>query len=370
MALVARTKSDVRDVMVEGESGVLAVSHPGFMPRYEPSKRRISWPNGVMATTYSADEPDQLRGPQHEAAWADEIGTWKYPDTWDQLMFGLRLGQDPRVVVTTTPRPVRLVRALLASPTTVVTRGSTHDNAANLAPPFLADILARYEGTRLGRQEIDAELLEDTPGALWTRARVDSLRVATAPELTRVVVAVDPAATSGEASDETGIVVAGRGVDGHGYVLADFSCRLSPDGWARRAVGALREYSADRVIAETNNGGEMVELTIRTVDRNVPYRAVHASRGKRTRAEPVAALYEQSRVFHVGDPRALADLEDQMVGWSPGAGDDSPDRVDALVWALTDLMLDGAPTAWTEWVMSQAASQQPSAVEAFGAKAR
>jgi predicted phage terminase large subunit-like protein len=343
LALVAPTAADARDVMVEGESGVLAVSPPGFRPLYEPSKRRLTWPNGAQATTYSADEPDRLRGPQHDGAWCDELAAWRYPEAWDMLQFGLRLGRDPRAVVTTTPKPVRLVRELVAAPTTVVTKGSTYANLGNLAPAFLDQIVRKYEGTRLGRQELDAEILDDVPGALWTRTLLDGLRVREHPDLVRVVVAIDPAVTSGEKADETGIVVAGKGVDGQGYVLADASCRLSPDGWARRAVEAYRRHQADRIVAEVNNGGEMVELTIRTVDPHISYAAVHASRGKRTRAEPVAALYEQGKVHHAG---GFPDLEDQMCTYTPDAYDGSPDRVDALVWALTDLMLEGTSSVW------------------------
>lgn len=338
LALVAPTAADARDVMVEGESGILAISPPWFRPVYEPSKRRLTWPNGAIATTYSADEPDRLRGPQHDGAWADELAAWKYPDAWDMLMFGLRLGTDPRVVATTTPKPVRLIRELLASETTAVSRGSTYENAANLAPAFLQQIVTKYKGTRLGRQELDGEVLDDVPGALWTRKALDDLRRPAAPELVRVVVAIDPAVTSGEDSDETGIVVAGRGVDGHGYVLRDLSCRMSPDGWARRAVVAFQDHRADRIVAEVNNGGDLVEQVVRTVDRSVPYKAVHASRGKRVRAEPIAALYEQGKVHHVG---GLPDLEDQMCSFLPEGGDKSPDRVDALVWALTELLLGG-----------------------------
>lgn len=336
LALVAPTAADARDVMVEGESGILAIAPPWNRPLYEPSKRRLTWPNGAVATTYSADEPDRLRGPQHDAAWCDELAAWKYPEAWDMLMFGLRLGSDPRAVVTTTPKPVRIIRELLAAPTTVVTRGSTFDNAANLAPAFLAQIVAKYEGTRLGRQELLAELLDDVPGALWQRGQLDTLRRKAAPDMARIVVAIDPAMTSGEDADETGIVVAGKGVDGHGYVLADLTCRLSPDGWARRAIEAARRYQADRIVAEVNNGGEMVEHTLRTVERSIPYKAVHASRGKRVRAEPVAALYEQGRVHHVG---GFPELEDQMCTFVPDTFDGSPDRVDALVWALSELML-------------------------------
>ncbi|PZN08384.1 MAG: ATP-binding protein [Bacillota bacterium] len=339
IAIVGRTAADVRDVMVEGESGILSISPPWFRPVYEPSKRRLTWPNGAIATLYSADEPDLLRGPQHDAAWADELAAWRRPEAWDNLMFGLRLGPDPRVVVTTTPRPVKIIRDLLQDPTCVVTRGSTYENAANLAPAFLEQIISRYEGTRLGRQELYGEVLDDVPGALWQRKRIDELRVREAPELVRVVVAIDPAVTSEEGSDETGIVVAGRGVDGHAYVLADRSCRMSPDGWARRAVKAYYDFDGDRIVGEVNNGGDLVETVIRTVDPKVPYKAVRASRGKAVRAEPVAALYEQGKVHHVG---TFEHLEDQLCQITPdgyqGAG--SPDRADALVWALTELMLE------------------------------
>lgn len=333
LALIGATAADVRDVMIEGESGILACSRPTFRPTYEPSKRRVSWPNGAIATAYSADEPDRLRGPQHDGAWPDELAAWRYPEALDMLMFGLRLGSDPRSVVTTTPRPTKLIRGLIAAPTTAVTTGSTYDNLANLAPAFAEQIIRKYEGTRLGRQELLAEILTDVPGALWTWAMLDNK--APAPDMTRVVVAIDPAVTSGEDSDETGIVVCGLGVDGRGYLLADRSCRLSPDGWARRAVAAYDEFSADLVVAEVNNGGDLVEQTIRTVRRTIPYKKVHASRGKQTRAQPVAALYEQGRVSHV---EAFPDLEEQLTSWTPESGT-SPDRLDALVWALTELML-------------------------------
>ena len=333
LALIGATAADVRDVMIEGESGILACSRPTFRPTYEPSKRRVSWPNGAIATAYSADEPDRLRGPQHDGAWPDELAAWRYPEALDMLMFGLRLGNDPRSVVTTTPRPTKLIRELIAAPTTAVTTGSTYDNLANLAPAFAEQIIRKYEGTRLGRQELLAEILTDVPGALWTWAVLDNKQPA--PDLTRVVVAIDPAVTSGEDSDETGIVVCGLGVDGRGYLLADRSCRLSPDGWASRAVAAYDEFSADLVVAEVNNGGDLVEQTIRTVRRTIPYRKVHASRGKQTRAQPVAALYEQGRVSHV---EPFPDLEEQLTSWTPESGT-SPDRLDALVFALTELML-------------------------------
>jgi predicted phage terminase large subunit-like protein len=257
------------------------------------------------------------------------------------LMFGLRLGNDPRAVVTTTPRPTKLIKALIADPKVVVTRGSTAENRKNLAPAFLDQIVRRYEGTRLGRQELEAEILEDVPGALWSHAIIDATRVAIAPQLTRIVVAIDPAAGSGEHSDETGIVVAGKNTDGHGYVLADLSGRYTPTEWARAAIAAYRAHSADRIVAEINNGGEMVEATIRIVDPTVSFAAVHASRGKVARAEPVAALYEQGRVHHLG---ALPRLEDQMCGFAHdfdrAVAGYSPDRVDALVWALTELLVE------------------------------
>lgn len=340
IALVAPTAADVRDVVVEGESGVLACAPPWNRPHYEPSKRRITWPNGAIATTYSADEPDRLRGPQHTRAWCDEIAAWRYgPETWSNLMFGLRLGANPQWVATTTPRPVRLVRELIDQPGVVVTRMTTYDNAANLAPAFLDEIVRQYEGTRLGRQELMAELLEDVPGALWSRAQIEELRIKPKdrPEMVRIVVAVDPAVTSGDDADMTGIVVCGRGTDGKGYVLEDLTCRKSPDAWARDVVKAYHKWEADRIVAETNQGGEMCELVIRTVDSSVSYKPVHASRGKRTRAEPIAALYEQGKVFHVG---AFPDLEDQMTTYVPDDFEGSPDRVDALVYALTELILE------------------------------
>lgn len=337
IALVAPTAADARDVMIEGESGLLNVGQPQERPTYEPSKRRLTWPNGAIATVFSADKPDRLRGPQHDGAWADEIAAWRYPEAWDQLMFGLRLGDDPRVVATTTPRPIPLIKELVESDTTHVVRGSTYDNRANLAPAFFEKIIARYEGTRLGRQELYAEILTDVPGALWNRSMIEIGRVAKPPTtLRRIVVSIDPAASANEDSAETGIIVAGIGEDGHGYVLEDVSLTASPDKWARQAVSAFYVHGADRIVAEVNNGGDMVEHTLRTVDRTVPYKAVRASRGKEIRAEPVAALYEQGRIHHVG---YFGPLEDQLCTWLPG--EKSPDRLDALVWALTELMLGG-----------------------------
>ena len=336
-ALVGRTAADVRDVMVEGESGLLNIYPPGQRPLYVPSQRRVEWPNGAIATCYSADKPDQLRGPQHDVAWADELASWRYTDAWDQLMFGLRLGDDPRVIATTTPRPTPLIKGLLADPNTVVSRGSTFDNRGNLAGAFLDIIIAKYQGTRLGRQELEAEILDDNPNALWQRGSIEGHRVDKAPELVRIVVAIDPAATSGEDSDETGIVAAGKSADGRFYVLADRSLRASPKAWATAAVNLYYELRADRIVAEANNGGDMIEAVIRSLDRNVSYNKVHASRGKLTRAEPIASLYEQGRVHHVG---TFSALEDQMCEWEPGQS--SPDRMDALVWALTELSTGGS----------------------------
>ena len=345
IALVAPTAADARDVMVEGESGILSLGPDAERPKYEPSRRRLTWPNGALATLYSADEPERLRGPQHDAAWCDELAAWRYmQDAWDMLMFGLRLGDNPRVVVTTTPKPKALLKTLLKDPHTHATRGSTYDNLPNLAPQFAEQILKRYKGTRLGRQELSGELLEDVEGALWTRAIIDGARVEDAPDLSRIVVGVDPAVTSGEDSCETGIVVAGQCGEDF-YVLADWSGRMTPEQWARRAVNAYHEFSADRVIGEVNNGGDLVESVIRNSDRNVAYSAVHASRGKAKRAEPIEALYEQGRVHHVGQ---FATLEDQMCSFVPQDADasNSPDRMDALVWALTDLSSTSEPDMW------------------------
>jgi phage terminase large subunit-like protein len=344
IALVAPTAADLRGVMVEGETGVLAFCSPNDFPAYEPSNHRLVWPSGAIATTFSADEPERLRGPQHDFAWCDELAAWRYPEAWDMLMFGLRLGADPRAIVTTTPRPTRLIKSLVADPKVVVTRGTTYENAKNLAPAFLDQIVRRYEGTRLGRQELDAEILEDVPGALWTHGLIDATRMNTVPQLTRIVVAIDPAVSSAEHADETGIVVAGKDAAGHGYVLADLSARCTPTEWARAAIAAYRAHAADRVVAEVNNGGEMVEATLRIVDPAVPFTAVHAAHGKVARAEPVAALYEQGRVHHLG---AFPLLEDQMCGFAydfdRAAAGYSPDRVDALVWALTELLVEPKP---------------------------
>lgn len=340
LAMIGQTAADVRDVMVTGPSGILTISPPWFMPRYEPSKRLLTWPNGAQAHTYSGDEPDQLRGPGTDSCWCDEPAKWKYAkETWDNMEMGLREGPKPQVVATTTPRPIPLLKELLVDPTCVVAEGSTFANAANLAPSFLARLRAKYVGTRLGRQELEGQMLEDRPGALWKRSQLDALRVTEAPPFRRVVVGVDPSISDGEESAECGIVVAAIGQDGHGYVLDDASLQESPLGWARAVVAAVSKFKADRVIAEKNQGGAMVESTLRTVAPHLPYKGVHASRNKQARAEPVSALYEQGIVHHLG---LYPTLEDQLVEWVPG--EDSPDRLDALVWAFTELFnLDEPP---------------------------
>jgi len=344
IALIARTSADARDVMVQGESGLMAVSHPNRRPHYEPSKRRLTWPNGSVAITFSSEEPDSLRGPQYEIAWGDEPAAWKYPkETWDQLQMVLRLGKHPQALLTTTPRPIPLVKELLADETTVITRGSTYANKANLAPSFIRKMLRKYEGTRLGRQELLAEVLDDNPGALWKRTpMIDALRVAIHPPLLRIVVAVDPAMSANANSAETGIVAAGLGDDGHGYILGDHTVSESPGGWGNAVVVAYNLHHADRVVGEVNAGGDLVESNVRTAAQNagceISFKQVRASRGKQTRAEPISALYEQGRVHHVG---CHPQLEDQLCDWDPTTGAKSPDRLDALVWALTELMLEG-----------------------------
>lgn len=338
IGMIAKTPANARDVMVEGESGLLNISSPDFMPNYEPSKRRITWPNGALATVYSSKEPDHLNGPQHDLIWMDELRTfYTAQEVWDMAMLGLRLGQHPRCVVTTTPLPIKLIKDLVKRsqdkiPDVIITGGTTYENRSNLAKSFYDQNITRYEGTRLGQQELHAKLLEDVPGALWSRSII---KYKPAPDLVRVVVAIDPAVTSKSTSDETGIAVAGKGVDGHAYILADRSARVSADAWARRAVQAFEDFKADKVIGEVNQGGDLVELTIRTVDKNIPFKSIHASRGKHVRAEPVSALYEQGKVFHV---EPFTELEDQMCTWLSESGE-SPDRMDALVYALTELML-------------------------------
>lgn len=366
LALVGPTSADVRDVMVEGESGLMAICPPWERPTYQASRRRLVWPNGALAFLYSAQEPERLRGPQHDAAWADELAAWAYAqETWDQLQLGLRLGPDPRCVITTTPKPLPLVRQLVSDPTCVVTRGSTYENAKNLSQAFVERIIRRYEGTRLGRQELHAELLVDAPGALWTYDTLIACRTTSVPDLQRVVVAVDPSGSSGsDEGDQQGVVVAGLGVDGVGYVLADYSCRLSPQGWGRRAIEAFDAYAADRIVAEKNYGGEMVRFTLQAVRKTAPVVLVNASRGKMVRAEPVSALYEQGRIRHlVKDPadNPLSELEEEMRQATTAGyvGDGSPNRLDALVWALTDLFLtkEGAGAAFLELARRELSDQ-------------
>jgi len=392
IALVAPTAADVRKTMVEGESGILAISPPWNRPTFEPSKLQLTWPNGAIAQLFSAEEPERLRGPQCDTFWADELAAWKkLKETWDMLQFGFRLGSDPRGCITTTPKPVEIVKLLVRDDRekggeTAITKGSTYDNRANLTPKFFQQIVSKYEGTRLGRQEIDAEILEDMPGALWQRTSIDATRISAPPfppiyhdvsvvpgeetamedlafllrrakeilnavpeDLTRIVVSVDPNVSNTEGSDEIGIVVTGKGLSGKGYVLADCSMRGSPNEWASAAVIAHDMFGADRVIGEANQGGNMVEYTIATAAKSLKEQGkrpsdhvgitlVHATRGKVTRAEPVSALYEQKRISHVG---TLSTLEDQMCLFTSDfdrkAMGYSPDRVDALVWGLTHL---------------------------------
>jgi phage terminase large subunit-like protein len=338
IALVGETFAAARDVMVEGPSGLLAL--PGERPTWSPALRRLDFTNGAVAHVFSAEDPDALRGPQFDAAWADELAKWRHADeTWDMLQFGLRLGRAPREIVTTTPRPIPLLKRFLADRRVLLSRSRTVDNMKNLAPAFLDAVVGRYAGSNLGRQELDGELIESRADALWSRGLLELCRVSAAPALMRIVVAVDPPASSGPRADACGIVAAGIGSDGLGYVLADMSAAgLKPAEWAARAVSAYRRWGADALVAEANQGGEMVAAVLREVDPGVPVTSVHATRGKFMRAEPVAVLYEQGRVRHVG---AFPELEDEMAdfaasGLSTGR---SPDRLDALVWALTHLML-------------------------------
>ena len=350
IAAVAPTNSDIRRVMVEGESGFLNVCWKddktyrggklGY-PNWSPTNRTLTWENGAKVEFYSAEDPERLRGPQFHAAWADEVAAWRnQQDVWDMLQFTLRLGRKPRVMVTTTPKPTKLMRALIASPQSHITRGSTFDNIDNLAKPFLETIKKEYEGTRLGNQELYAEMLEEADGALWTTEVLDGCTVEQKdiPELNRIVVSIDPAVTSKTESDMTGLIVAGIDVNGIGYVLEDATDRYSPAEWAAKAISLYQEYSADRLVAERNQGGDMVRRTLEAEDEAVPIRLVHASRGKMARAEPISALYERGKVKHA---KGLDELETQMRTWEPLGSMGSPDRLDACVWALTDLMLNG-----------------------------
>lgn len=339
IALVGETEHDVREVMIDGPAGLLHNGPANERPLWVPSRRRLEWGNGAVGYAFSAEDPAQLRGPQFEAAWCDELAKWRYAqDTFDMLQFGLRLGLYPRQLVTTTPRPIPLIKRLTQDPRTAVTRAATHANAAFLSPAFVDAVIGRYAGTRLGRQEIDGEIVEERTDALWTRAMIEAARVTQAPALERIVVAVDPPGSHREGADACGIVAAGRDADGVVYVLEDATIeRAAPAQWAARAVAVYRKHEADRIVAEANMGGDMVEAVLRQVDRSVPVRLVRATRGKHVRAEPVSALYEQGKVKHVGAGFAL--LEDEMCDFGPGglSTGASPDRLDALVYAVTEL---------------------------------
>lgn len=345
-ALVAPTASDARDIMVEGDSGLLGVCPPDNMPKYESSKRRLTWKDGSIATMFSAEEPERLRGPQHHVAWADELAAWaELQMTWDMMGFGMRLirgpGLGPKVCITTTPKPVPTLVQIVQAKTTKITTGSTYENRSNLAPAFFENVIASYEKTRLGRQEIEGELLLDNMGALWTNNLIDKTRVTPdkVPTITTMVTAIDPSVSEDEGAD-TGILTGGLGVDGHVYILEDSSIQGTPTEWARNAIASAMRHRSDRIVAEVNNGGALVKTVLNSAisDRMLfKYRGVHASRGKITRAEPVSALYERGLVHHVG---MFKDLEDQMVSYAPArAGKMLVDRMDALVWLVTDLLV-------------------------------
>jgi phage terminase large subunit-like protein len=357
--LIGATLDDARDIMIEGESGILAICPKHERPLY--IKRQLHWPNGAKSLVFTADEPERLRGKQHSGLWMDEIGSWRYQEAFDQAMFGLRLGKHPQAVITTTPRPIKILLDLVKDKGTHLTTGSSYENRLNLAPTFFSKLVGKYEGTRLGRQELNAELLEDIPGALWQRSNIDANRVKKHPDLIRIVVAIDPAVSTNEGSDETGIIAVGKGIDGQYYVLEDRSGTYTPNEWATQAIAMYKNLNADRIIGEVNNGGDMIESTIRNLDRNVSYRSVHASRGKVTRAEPIASLYEQNRVHPVG---SLATLEDQMciftMDYDRKAAGYSPDRMDALVWGMTELGVETAPGQNIQeyWKQKEARSRQ------------
>ena len=333
-AIVAPTHADARDTCVEGESGILNILKEfGVLKDYNRSISEIFLTNRSRIKLFSGEEPDRLRGPQFHGGWFDELAAFKRPDAWDQYQFGARLGQHPQTIVTTTPRPTKLIKDLVDRKGVHVVRGSTFDNAKNLAPSALAELKLRYENTRLGRQELYGEILDTVEGALWTREMIERARVTDIPPLIRIVVAIDPAVTNNATSDETGIVAAGITSDNHYYVLSDKSLKASPDAWARQAVNLYHDLGADKIIAETNNGGDMVTLLIKQVDHSAPVKKVTATRGKQLRAEPISSLYEQGRVHHHG---YFAELETQMCEWTP-VSSESPDRLDALVWAITEL---------------------------------
>jgi predicted phage terminase large subunit-like protein len=334
-AIVARTYSDTRNVCVEGVSGILNILREyDAVKDWNKSNGILTLKNGSIIQTFSADTPDSLRGPQFHFAWTDELAAWQYDDTWNQLQFGLRLGDHTQTVITTTPRPTKLIKDLVKRESTVITRGSTFDNAENLSQSALLEMQERYAGTRLGQQELYGAILDDNPGALWSRKLLEIARVKETPNLLRIVVGVDPAVTSGEDSDSTGIVVAGLSPDGHYYILADYTLKASPQTWAEKAVYAFELHKADRIIAETNNGGDLVVHLLQQVKNTIPVKKVTASRGKAVRAEPIAALSEQGKLHMVG---YFPELEDELCEYEPGVSAKSPDRMDAMVWAVTEL---------------------------------
>lgn len=344
IALVGPTIAHVRAVMVEGVSGLVAVHPTNERPHFEPSKNQLTWPGGAIAQLYSSEDPESLRGPQFDLAWCDELCRWKRAErTWDMLQLALRLGDAPRALITTTPSSQRIFKRLVADPTTAVTHATTAENAMNLAPTFLAEMRRRYGGTALGAQELDGEIIENFSGGLWRREWIEQNRAARAPELVRTIVAVDPPVSSNPDADACGIVVAGLGIDGRAYVLSDRTIKgREPQVWARAAVAAAKDFDASRIVAEVNQGGDLVVLVIHQVDASIPVRKVRATTGKWHRAEPVAALYADGRVVHVGEHVAL---ENQLVAFAADGttaatlGGKSPDRLDALVWAITDLLL-------------------------------
>ena len=340
VALVGKTLADVRNVMIEGQSGLLAIHPARERPLFEPSKRRLTWPNGAVAELFSADEAEALRGPQFTAAWCDELAKWRGAEkAWDMLQFALRLGDAPRACVTTTPRATKLLKKIIADEATVTVNLATADNALNLAPTFLAEMTRRYAGSAIGRQELLGEIVEDASDGLWRRHWIEEARVESAPEMQRIVVALDPPVTSTASSDACGIVVAGLGIDRRAYVLADRTVQgRTPEVWARAALGAHDDFEADRMVAEVNQGGDLVISVLQQFRENFPVVKVRATRGKWVRAEPVAALYAEGRVAHVGRFDAL---EDQMCAFGADGTvkGRSPDRADALVWAITDLLL-------------------------------
>lgn len=335
--LIGATVDDARDIMIEGESGILAICPDDERPDYKKSERKLVWPNGAISLIFTADEPERLRGKQHKKLWADELAAWRYQEAWDQAKFGLRLGNRPQAVITTTPKPVRNVLDLLKDKSAVITKGTTYENRTNLAQTFFDEIIKKYEGTRLGRQELRAEVLTDVPGALWTREMIPHLPRSAVPMLSRIVVAIDPPASSTENSNECGLVAAGMDGTTAAYVLADRSGVMSPREWGTKAVKLYKELEADCIVAEVNQGGEMVEHVIKSIDPNIMVKSVRAARGKYLRAEPISAIYARGNVYHT---ELFDALEDQMCTFTPDFDrlqNGSPDRLDALVWAMSEL---------------------------------